>query len=68
MAKTCWQAELAETKPQLQRLREQVSVGTPTVHKDLSLIYLVPRWSGSEKAIPLEVFFSSIEGSAQDGN
>ena len=32
------QKELAEVKIQLQRARERVSVGTPVVHKDLSLI------------------------------
>jgi len=40
----------------------------PTVHKDLSLISLVPKWSGSESAISLEEFFSSIEGSARIGH
>ena len=39
------QAELAEAKAELQRLRERVPVGTPTVHKDLSLISLIPKWS-----------------------
>jgi hypothetical protein len=32
------------------------------------LIYLVPKWSGSESATPLEEFFSSIEGSARIGH
>jgi hypothetical protein len=42
-----------------------MSMGTPTVHKDLSLISLGPKWSGLELAVPLEEFFASIEGSAQ---
>ena len=58
------QAELAETKAEIQRLRERVCTGTPTVHKDLSLISSVPKWSGSETA----EFFSSIEDSARVGN
>ena len=62
------QAELAETKADIQRRIERFSIGKPTVHKDLSLISLVPKWSGSESAVPLEEFFSSIEGSARVGN
>ena len=55
-------AELQETKTELQRLKERVFSGTPTVHKDLSLVSLVPKWSVSESGIPLEEFLSSIEG------
>ena len=58
-------AELQETKAELQRLRERVATGTQTVHKDLSLVSLVTKWSGSETEIPLEEFLSSIEGAAQ---
>jgi hypothetical protein len=54
MADARLKAELVETKAELQRLRERVSAGTPTVHKDLSLISLVPKWSGLENGIPLE--------------
>jgi len=46
MAEARLQAELVETKAELQRLRDRVSIGTPTVHKDLSLISLVPKWPG----------------------
>ena len=60
-------AELQETKAELRQLRERVSAGTQTVHKDLSLVSLVPKWSGSESGIPLEEFLSSIEGAAQVG-
>ena len=34
----------------------------PTVHKDLSLISLVPKCTGAEMTTPLEDFLSSIEG------
>jgi hypothetical protein len=44
-----------------------LSLGTPTVHKDLSLISLVPKWSGSEAAVSLEEFISSIESAAKIG-
>lgn len=36
--------------------------------KDLSLITLVPKWGGTEHAIPLAEFFESIEGTANIGN
>jgi hypothetical protein len=38
-----------------------MSLGSPTVHKDLSLIILVPRWTGSEIADTLMDLISSIE-------
>jgi len=56
------QAELLEAKNELQRLREHVSlVTTPTVHKDLSLVFVIPRWSGSDATVTLEEFLESIE-------
>jgi len=61
------QAELTESKMKIQRLRERLSTAVPTVHKDFSLISLVPKWSGLESRVPLEEFLSSIEGSAQIG-
>ena len=61
------QAEHAKSKAEIQRLRERMPMGTPTVHKDLYLICLDPKWSGIESAVPLEEFFASIEGSAQIG-
>jgi len=60
MAEARLQMELAETKAELQRLRERVSVGILAVHKDLSLISLVPKWWGSESEITMEEFISSI--------
>jgi len=60
-------AELAETKNELQWLRERMFAATPTTHKDLSLITLVPKWSGSESTVTLEEFFSTIEASARIG-
>jgi len=67
MAEVRLQMELAETKAELPRLRERVSVGAPAVHKDLSLISLVPKWSGWESRIALEEFISSIEGASSVG-
>jgi len=55
------QAQILVSKAEITRLRERLTIGTPTVHKDLSLISLVPKWSGSESAVPLEEFFENIE-------
>ena len=66
MAELRLQAELVESKAEIQRLRERMSIGTPTVHREMFFISLVPKWSGSETVVPLEEF-SSIEGSARVG-
>jgi hypothetical protein len=55
-----WQAELLETKNELQRLKEHMSMGTPTVHKDLFLISVIPKWSGSDSTITLERIWNLI--------
>jgi hypothetical protein len=60
--------ELREAQTEIQRLRERLATATLTDHKDLSLISLIPKWSGSESSISLEEFFSSIEGSARIGH
>jgi len=60
--------ELSEAQNEIQRLRSQLATALPTAHKDLSLISLVPKWSGSESAISLEEFFSSIENSTRIGH
>jgi hypothetical protein len=67
MAEQRLQSESAEAKTEILRLRERLSLGTPTVNKDLSLISLVPKWSGSEAAVSLEEFISSIELAAKIG-
>jgi hypothetical protein len=59
------QAELAETKIELQRLRESISPGTPALHKDLSLVTLIPKWSGSDSSVTLEEFINSVESAAR---
>ena len=37
-------------------------------YKDLSLVSLVPRWSGGESAPPIQEFFDTTEDSAAIGN
>jgi len=58
---------LIEANDEVQRLRDRMSLGTPRVHEDLSLINLVPSWTGSETAVTLEEFLSTIESSARIG-
>jgi hypothetical protein len=45
-----------------------MEIGAVTVHKDLSLISLIPKWSGSDSTVSLEEFFSSIGSSAKIAN
>jgi hypothetical protein len=56
MQETSLQAQLAESKAEVARLRDRLSIGVPTVHKDLSLVSLVPKWTGTESGSPLEEF------------
>jgi hypothetical protein len=48
------QNELTETKAELKSLRERLALGPPTLHKDLSLVPLIPKWSGSDSTVNLE--------------
>jgi len=60
MAEARLQNEVLETKAEVQRLRENIasmSVGAPIVHKDLSLVTLVPKWSGSDSSVTLGGIF-----------
>ena len=67
MADAHLQVELEESKQEIRRLRERLSLGTLTVHKDMSLVSLVPKWSGTETAVSLDEFFASIDGATQIG-
>ena len=60
-----FQTELLEAKAEVHRLRERMSLGVPTVHKDLSQVSLMPKWLGQESSLSLKNFFASIEGSAR---
>jgi len=65
MAGAKLQAELEQSRAEIVRLRERMSTGLPTVHKDLSLISLIPKWSGSESAVPLEEFLTCVDSAAR---
>ena len=67
MAESRLQAKLQKTKSELLRLRARVFVGTLTIHKDLSLISLIPKWLGTDSTVTLEELFSNIEASARIG-
>jgi hypothetical protein len=67
MAEARLQAELRESNFEIERLRERMSLGAPTIYKDLSLITLIPKWSSPFSTVTLEVFYDSIEVSARIG-
>ena len=46
MADAKLHTELEQSKAEIVRLRERMPMDLPTVHKDLSLISLIPKWSG----------------------
>ena len=68
MADARFQAELLETKKEIQLLKESVYPATTlTVHKDLSLISVIPKWPGSDATVTLEAFLEIIEASGRIG-
>ena len=60
-------AELEESKAEVQRLKESLSGGPPTVRKDVSLVSLVPKWSGLDSEVSIDEFITNIEGAAYIG-
>jgi hypothetical protein len=62
------QTELAESKAEIQRLKERLYTGPKTIQKNLSLVTLVQKWPGSEPSIPLEEFLNSIVAVSRMGN
>ena len=67
MAQAKLRRKLEESKLEIQRLRERMSLEAPTIHKYFSLISLIPRWSASESTNSLEEFISTLEASARIG-
>ena len=55
---------MARLQLEVQNLQAQLHTRTPTT-KDLSL---VPKWSGTDKAVPLHEFFETIESTGKIGN
>ena len=66
MAETVAQ-QMVKLQTEVQNLQTQLQA-RPTSTKDLSLIALVPKWAGNNKAIPLHEFFETIESTARIAN
>jgi hypothetical protein len=60
MAEAKLRANLEAASADTSGLKQRVSpdapavTAVPAVHKDLSLISLVPKWSGAENSVPLD--------------
>ena len=67
MAYALLQKEVEESKLQVQILRGRMSLGTPTVHRDLSVIALITKRSGSEPTKHVEKFSLTREASVRIG-
>ena len=48
--------QMARLQLEVQNLQAQLHTRTP-ITKDFSLVALVPKWSGTDKAVPLHEFF-----------
>jgi hypothetical protein len=59
--------QMSRLQAQLQNLQAQLQT-RPPVTKDLSLVGIVPKWSGTDKAVPLHEFFEILESAARVGN
>ena len=57
MAETVAQ-QMARLQLEVQNLQAQLHTRT-LITKDLSLVALVPKWSGTDKAVPFHEFFES---------
>ena len=56
------QAELLEARKGIERLKWGASTSTILIlHKDLSLISVIPKWSGPDDTVTLEEFLESID-------
>ena len=53
---------------EVNNLRVQISMGRSTVPKDLALVSLIPKWSGTEKFLSVTEFFELVESSARIRN
>src|SRR5215469_4079172 len=56
--------EVADLKDQVARLQAQIS----SAAKDLSLVNIIPKWSGSSQSGSLSDFINSVERAADSGN
>jgi len=68
MAEVRLRVELEKFKAVLARLKQRTFPDVPTLRKDFSLIFFVPKWSGAETSVPLEEFLSSIDRASRIGH
>jgi len=59
--------QMARLQAEIQNLQAQLQT-RPTVTKDLSIVTMVPKCSGTDKAVPLHGFFEILESTARVGN
>jgi len=60
-------AELLEARKEIERLKQWESMSTtPIVHKDLSLISVIAKWSGSDDTVTMEEFLILRKDRAMD--
>ena len=59
--------QMARLQLEVQNLQAQLQTRTPST-KVLSLVALVPKCSGTDKAIPLHEFFETIESTGKIDN
>jgi hypothetical protein len=52
--------QMSRLQAEIQNLQAQLQT-RPLVTKDLSLVAMVPKWSGTVKAVPLHDFFEILE-------
>lgn len=60
--------QIEQMQTELRNLRVQVSAPVPQQTKDLSLLGLIPKRSGSDKAVSVKDFFDTVESTAGIGN
>jgi len=58
--------QIARLQAEVQNLRAQQQM-RPSVTKDMSLVSLVPQWTGTDKGAPLNQFFKATEIAALIG-
>jgi len=57
-----------DLQAEINNLQAQVNASRPTTPKDLSLISLIPKWSGTENSVRVKEFFEPVESVAALGN
>jgi hypothetical protein len=67
MAETQLRQQVASLQADLASLRLEMHAGPPTLSRDISIYFLIQKWSGAAKIIPVTEFFETIESSAKVG-